>query len=115
MDLALTTGMRRSELAALEPKDVHSDFLIAHGKGKKDRVIPLLPAMAMRLHNFVRGMAPGEKIFKLKDVSIGNKIRLFALKAGLATFHTHTMRHKFATDLVEKGADIRSVQELLGH
>jgi len=115
VDLALTTGMRRSELAVLQVKDIHSDFLIAHGKGNKERVIPLLSAIAMRLHNFIRGMKPGENVFKLKAVSIGNKIRVFALKAGLDAFHTHTMRHKFATDLVEKGADIRSVQELLGH
>ena len=52
--------MRRSELTALEPKDIYSDFLIAHGKGKKDRVIPLLPAIAMRLRNFVRRIGPGE-------------------------------------------------------
>jgi site-specific recombinase XerD len=107
--------MGRSGLVVLEGKDIHSDFLIAHGKGNKERVIPLLPAIATRLNNFAQGMKPGEKVFKLKAVSIGNKIRVFALKAGLSTFHTHTMRHKFATDLVEKGADIRSVQELLGH
>ena len=115
VDLALSTGMRRAELAALEPRDIHSDFLVAHGKGKKDRVIPLLPAIAIRLHNFTQGMKPDEKVFKLKPACIGNKIRFFALKAGLNNFHTHTMRHKFATDLLERGGDIRSVQELLGH
>jgi len=115
VDLALSTGMRRSELAALEPKDIHLDFLTAHGKGGKDRTIPLLPAIAVRLHNFTKGMKPGENVFKLKAACIGNKIRLFALKAGLNNFHTHTMRHKFATDLLERGGDIRSVQELLGH
>jgi site-specific recombinase XerD len=102
--------MGRSGLVVLEGKDIHSDFLIAHGKGNKERVIPLLPAIATRLNNFAQGMKPGEKVFKLKAVSIGNKIRVFALKAGLSTFHTHTMRRqKFATDLVEKGADINSV------
>ena len=60
-------------------------------------------------------MKPDEKVFKLKPACIGNKIRFFALKAGLNNFHTHTMRHKFATDLLERGGDIRSVQELLGH
>jgi integrase/recombinase XerD len=114
-DLALTTGMRRAELADLEPKDVHSDFLVAHGKGKKDRVIPLTPAIARRLHNFTKGIKPGEKVFKLKAACIGNKIRLFAQKAGVDDFHTHTMRHKYATTLLEHGADIRSVQILLGH
>jgi len=115
VDLAVNSGMRRGELADLEPKDIHSDFLIAHGKGGKDRVIPLPPAITQRLQNFIRGMEPNEKVFKLKAPCIGNKIRLFALKAGLDSFHTHTYRHKYATDLLEAGANLKVVQELLGH
>jgi integrase/recombinase XerD len=115
IDLALNTGMRRGELAKLEPRDVHHNFLIAHGKGEKVRVIPLPKTIAAKLNNFISGMQPGEKVFKLTDVSIGNKIRNWALKAGLDDFHTHTMRHKYATDLIERGADVRAVQELLGH
>jgi len=114
--LALKTGMRRAELANLEPKDIHADFLVVRGgKGGKDRVIPLAPATAQRLQNFIKGMEPGEKVFKLKAACIGNKIRQFAKKAGLDGFHTHTMRHKFATSLLEKGANIKLVQALLGH
>jgi len=115
LDLALGTGMRRGELADLEPRDVHADFLIAHGKGGKERVIPLGAAIAQRLHNFIKGMQPNEKVFKLKATSIGNKIRVFAKKAGVDDFHTHTTRHKYATDLLERGANIKVVQELLGH
>ena len=50
-----------------------------------------------------------------KPPCISNKIRQFGKKAGLNDFHTHTMRHKFATDLLEKGVNIKVVQELLGH
>lgn len=114
-DLALNTGMRRAELASLKPRDIHSDFLIAHGKGGKDRVIPLLPNIALRLKNFTKGMKPDDIVFGMKAVSIGSKIRRFSKKAGITTFHTHSMRHKFATELIERGADIRSVQEILGH
>lgn len=60
-------------------------------------------------------MKPEEKVFKLKAACISNKIRQFAKKAGLNGFHTHTIRHKFATDLLERGANIKQVQELLGH
>lgn len=60
-------------------------------------------------------MKPDEKVFKLKALCISNKIRRLAKKAGLGDFHTHTMRHKFATDLLEKGANIKVVQELLVH
>jgi len=116
VEVALKTGMRRSELANLEAKDIHPDFLVVrNGKGGKDRVIPLVASIAQRLKNFTQGMKPEEKVFKLKAVCISNKIRQFAKKAGLNDFHTHTMRHKFATDLLERGANIKQLQELLGH
>jgi len=116
VELALKTGMRRSELANLEPRDIHSDFLmVMNGKGGKDRLIPLAQSTAQRLQNFIGDMKPDEKVFKLKAPCISNKIRRLAKKAGLGDFHTHTMRHKFATDLLEKGANIKVVQELLGH
>jgi site-specific recombinase XerD len=114
--LDLKTGLRRSEIADLEVKDIHPDFLfVRNGKGGKDRFMPLAPSIAQRLQNFTAKMDPDEKVFKLKAASISNKIRQFAKKAGLEGFHTHTMRHKFATDLVEKGANIKQVQMLMGH
>jgi integrase/recombinase XerD len=114
--LALKSGMRRGELANLEPKDIHHDFLVVrNGKGEKDRVIPLAPAIALRLLNFIKGMTPTEKVFKLKAPCISMKIKHFARKAGLESLHTHTLRHKYATDLLEAGADIRTLQELMGH
>jgi integrase/recombinase XerD len=113
--LALKTGMRRSELASLKPKDIHSDFLmVRRGKGDKDRQLPLIPAISQRLHNFIKGMAPDEEVFKLKAECISDKIRRFAKKAGI-DLHTHSLRHKFATTLLEKGVNVRTVQELLGH
>ena len=116
VELALKTGMRRAELANLEPKDIHPDFLLVrNGKGGRDRVIPLVASIAQRLEHFIKDMKPNEKVFKLKAPCISDKVRRFAKKAGLDDFHTHTMRHKFATDLLEKGANIKVVQELLGH
>ncbi|MFC2020023.1 tyrosine-type recombinase/integrase [Chloroflexota bacterium] len=116
VSLALKTGMRRSELGNLEVKDIHPDLLIVrNGKGGKDRSIPLAPAIAKRLQNFIEGKQPAENVFGLKPACISNKIRRFARKAGLDGFHTHTMRHKFASDLLEKGANVKQVQELLGH
>jgi integrase/recombinase XerD len=114
--LALKTGMRRAELANLEPKDIHADFLVVRGgKGGKDRMVPLAPAMAERLQNFIKDMEPDEKVFKLKATTISNKVTRLAQKAGLKGFHAHQLRHKFATDLLEKGANIKLVQALLGH
>jgi len=113
--LALRTGMRRSEMANLEVKDIHPDFLLVkNGKGGKDRIIPLSSGINQRLQNFVKGKQPGEKVFGLKAPSITMKIKQFARKAGI-DLHAHTLRHKFATDLLERGANIKVVQELLGH
>jgi len=103
-------------LANLERQHVHNDFLVViGGKGGKDRIIPMAPAISQVLQDFIKDMEPDEKIFKLKAACISNKIRQFAKKAGLNGFHAHTMRHKFATSLLEKGANIKVVQELLGH
>ena len=114
--LALRTGMRRSELANLMVKDVHADFLmVKNGKGAKDRVIPLVAELVLRLHNFIRDMQPDERVFKLKPASITMKIKKFARAAGLTDLHAHTLRHKFATDLLERGANLKVVQQLLGH
>ncbi|MFC1942646.1 tyrosine-type recombinase/integrase [Chloroflexota bacterium] len=116
-ELTLRTGMRRSELANLAVKDVHADFflVVKNGKGGKDRVIPLVVELALRLHNFIRDKQPDEKVFKLKPASITMKIKKFARAAGLTDLHAHTLRHKFATDLLERGANLKVVQQLLGH
>ncbi|MFC1914640.1 tyrosine-type recombinase/integrase [Chloroflexota bacterium] len=116
IELALKSGMRRGELANLEVKDVHSDFMVVRrGKGGKDRMIPLSEQISLRLRWFTKGKKPDQKVFGLKPASITMKIKAFARRAGLDDLHAHTLRHKFATDLLERGADIRSVQELLGH
>jgi len=117
IDLFLKSGLRRADLANLEEKDIFSEFLIVrNGKGGKDRVVPLLPDIAERLHEFInKKKGIKGRVFGLAPASISNKIRQFADRAGLDDFHTHTMRHKFATSLVERGANNRAVQILLGH
>ena len=116
IELALKTGMRRSELANLKVGDIHDDFLIVReGKGRKDRVIPLSEPMVLRLKDFVKVKKPNDKVFDLKPPSITMKIKDIARRAGVEELHAHTLRHKFATDLLEHGADLRSVQQLLGH
>ncbi len=116
VELALKTGMRRGELANLEVRHIHEDFLmVREGKNKKDRVIPLSPPIALRLKSYVKEKKPSDKVFGLAAPSITMKIKAFARNAGIEDFHAHTLRHKFATDLLEHGADIRSVQHLLGH
>ena len=115
VDLALKTGLRRGELANLDVKDIQSDFLIVRkGKNQKDRVVPLTIPVARKLHNYIKNKKPDEKVFGLKDSTITMKIKKFATVAG-TDLHGHSLRHKFATNLRERGVDLRIVQELLGH
>jgi site-specific recombinase XerD len=75
-----------------------------------------LDPLFIRSHNAAaEEMPPGEK-FRLSRISIYNLVKKYALQAGIASSPSpHTLRHSFATDLLRNGADLRSVQELLGH
>ena len=111
IETALKTGLRRSELANLKPEDIHENALIVRqGKGQKDRMIPLSPDMADRLHSFTKDHKPGQSVFGLGAPWISMKVKYYAKKAGLPNMHTHALRHKFATDLLESGVDLRAVQ-----
>ena len=89
--------------------------MVRHGKGDKDRVIPITAALSLRLQDLVKHMEPNDKVFQLKAPCITMKIKQSARKGGVSDIHTHTLRHKFATSLSEKGANVKVVQELLGH
>ena len=111
------TGMRRSELANLKVEDTNLDknrLYVRGGKGDKDRVIPIHIDLSERLSRLVEGKAGDDSVFGLLPRSIGNKFREWSKNAGV-DLHTHSFRHYFATTLVEKGANIKVVQELLGH
>ena len=113
--VACKTGLRRAELANLLVRDVHGDAVIVRGgKNKKDRMVGLPPKVA-KLHDFIKNKKPDDKVFGLTPESLGMKIKQFAVKAGLSTLHTHTLRHKFATDVLESGTNIKVLQTLLGH
>jgi integrase/recombinase XerD len=116
IELILKTGLRRGEISNLEIRDIHGEFLVVReGKGRKDRVIPLSERMVAKLADFTKRKDPNEKVFGLKPPSITMKIKGYARRAGVEELHTHALRHKFATDLLERGANIKVVQELLGH
>ena len=117
LETAKRTGMRRSELANLTVKNISLDksrLYVRAGKGDKDRVIPIHPELKTALSELIQGKPEHERVFGLKPRSLGNKFRDWSNYAGV-DLHTHSFRHHFATTLVEKGANIRAVQELLGH
>ena len=117
VDTAIKTGLRRSELANLLVCHIDlnaSRLVVTAGKGRKDRVIPLCEPLRRDLEMLTHDKRPNESVFGLNCRSLGMKIKEWADKAGVP-IHTHSFRHCFATTLVEKGANIRVVQELLGH
>ena len=117
IEMAALSGLRRGELANLEVQDVHLDkgiLIVRQGKGQKDRIVPLAKTLKARLSKLMGDRDSKEKVFGLTPASISNKIHNFAAKAGVS-LHAHSLRHAFATNLVDRGVNLRSVQALLGH
>lgn len=136
LELFFSTGLRLAELRGLNRKDINFDTreISVRGKRNKLRVVFLsdqavaaikdwLEIRLDHLHPlFIRkpGQAtnilpPGEE-FRLSRISIYGIVKKYARVAGIVTDPSpHTLRHSFATDLLRSGADLRSVQELLGH
>jgi len=135
LELFYSTGMRLSELAGLSDPDVDlvSDQVKLRGKGKKERIVPVGSHATSALRKYLRlrdsfagtragggaGNRPmfvnmrGKRITP-RGVQLAMK-RLFDTLARGKDLHVHALRHSFATHLLDAGADLRSVQELLGH
>jgi site-specific recombinase XerD len=118
LELLFSTGLRVSELCALkDDMDLSRDEMSVRGKGDKVRVVFISDRakVAVRAYLKVRkGME--ESLFMITPRSVENLVKHYAIKAGITKKVTpHVIRHSFATDLLENGADLRSVQALLGH
>lgn len=118
LELLFSTGLRVSELCALTTDiDLSRDEMSVRGKGDKVRVVFLSDRAkdAVKAYMKVRkGME--ESLFKVTPRSVQDLVKRYAIKAGITkTVTPHVIRHSFATDLLENGADLRSVQALLGH
>jgi len=116
LTLALNTGLRRSELIFLRWRDVQGEEIAVRGKGNKRRTIPLNRAA---YDVIMRQPKEGEFVFSIcnrhqPDLFRRTVKRLRKL-SGVADFHLHLTRHKFATDLIRAGVDIVTVSALLGH
>jgi integrase/recombinase XerD len=126
------TGARRAEVAHLKVSDIDSQRMVVHlrgGKGRKDRDVMLSPALLDALRVYWRGLRrkptdwlfPGNR-WHTASGPVTTKVlwtacQKAAERAGLEHrhIHPHTLRHCFATHLLEAGADLRTIQMLLGH
>ena len=131
LEVMYATGMRVSEAANLKIQDLNSDigFVRCIGKGQKERIIPLGRRAIHFTESYIRQVRPkllknknSQALFlsrlgeRLSRQSIWKIIKIYAKKARIKkALHPHILRHSFATHLLERGADLRAVQEMLGH
>jgi len=132
LETLYSCGLRVSELVNLKITDLHlnSDYIKITGKGNKERLVPIGKIAKKLILNYlttIRVKYPVKKEFvdilflnrrggKLSRVMVFYIIKDLAEKAGIKkTLSPHSFRHSFATHLVEGGADLRAVQEMLGH
>lgn len=131
LEIFYASGLRVSELADLKTTSINDDlgFVRAVGKGSKERIIPLGHKAREAVQRYLLKARPRLLKAKTNDVlflsrsgtrisrqSLWAVIKFYARKAKIKkTIKPHTLRHTFATHLLEHGADLRSVQEMLGH
>ena len=131
LEVIYAAGLRVSEARDLNVGDINLETkeLRVRGKGSKQRVVLIGEAAHRALSRYLLEVRPtiatqesGSAVFlnrsggRLSQRSIQSKVRKYSTMTGLRTdVHTHTIRHSFATHLLEGGADLRVVQELLGH
>jgi site-specific recombinase XerD len=127
LELAYGCGPRLKELVGLQVPDIDSARMVLHlreGKGQKERLVPLTPRLLQLLRDYWRQYRPATWLFpgvnKPTQALTGGAVQRIcqrtAKRAGLTKrVHPHTLRHSFATHLLEAGVDLLSVQRLLGH
>jgi integrase/recombinase XerD len=126
LSVAYSGGLRVSEIANLKVQDIDSERMVIHihsSKGKRDRLVPLSPRLLTELRTYWRNARPQPYLFPGQDperpVSTGSiraVCRVATERAGFKKRVTpHTLRHCFATHLLEAGVDLRTIQMLLGH
>jgi len=138
-ELLYGCGIRNSELVGINMPDIQwkNDAILVKGKGRKQRYVPLGDEAALAVRTYLplresRLRAAGKLVLlaegplvtnlrmsgntRLTTRSVGRIVKRIALSRGLAAdVHPHTLRHAFGTHMLEEGADLRAIQEMLGH
>ena len=129
VELFYATGMRLAELGALNLRSIQENFIKVSGKGRKERIIPLtdhvqkiLNSYLLVRNTFLKAEINSQPFFlnnrgqRLSNRSVARRVQKVLSRASECTLlNPHALRHSYATHLLNRGADIRIIQELLGH
>lgn len=132
LELLYGCGIRNSELVGIDLEDIHwsREAILVRGKGKKQRMVPFGDAAAGAIRQYLikrsqvliehksqsTALLINTRGTRLTTRSVGRIVKTAAVAGGLPSeVHPHTLRHAFGTHMLEEGADLRSIQELLGH
>jgi integrase/recombinase XerC len=132
LELLYGCGIRNSELTGINLDDIRtsSEVILIRGKGKKERYVPFGSSVSAALADYLRSrqqlLATAKKQTpallvnhrggRLTTRSVGRIVKKIAVAKGLSPdVHPHTLRHAFGTHMLEEGADLRAIQEMLGH
>lgn len=128
IELLYATGLRVSELVNLDINniDINSGYLRVIGKGNKERIVPINDKACQYIKNYLhirnKKFSQSEGLFlnrsgsKISRIEFWRQLKSYALKAGInKIIYPHALRHSFATHILNGGADLRFVQEMLGH
>lgn len=131
-ELLYGCGIRNSELVGIDLDDIHwkREAILVRGKGKKQRLVPFGETAAVAIRDYLdsrQNVLSNAKVTssallvnrrggRITTRSIGRIVKAIAIARGLPSdVHPHTLRHAFGTHMLEEGADLRAIQELLGH
>jgi len=132
LELLYGCGIRNSELTGINLDDIRmsAEAILIRGKGKKERYVPFGDSVKIALRNYLparqallsearkntSALLINQRGGSLTTRSVGRIVKKIAISKGLSPdVHPHTLRHAFGTHLLEEGADLRAIQELLGH
>lgn len=127
LEVLYASGLRVSELCGLKLYDVDDIFVRVKGKGGKERVVPLGQRALLAVDHYLKyrdrwesnqqsALFVGKTGKPIDRIAVWKMVKRYAMEAGITkSISPHTLRHSFATHLLDNGADLRVIQEMLGH
>lgn len=123
IELLYSSGLRVSELCNLKVHHIGNEFVRVFGKGSKERLVPVGKKARDAIDFYLKDNTDEHRLLFLNDkgkpisrITIWKMVKTYAKQAGITkNISPHTFRHTFATHLLEHGADLRVIQEMLGH